>query len=81
MALSDERIEEICWTEVDQRLRSFARAIEAEVRKECEPLIRQMLEALELWTDGYDDGPYQYHDGEAVKAAIIAARAWLRDTP
>ena len=27
--LTDEQIEEICWTEVDQRLRSFARAIEA----------------------------------------------------
>ena len=27
--MTDEQIEEICWTEVDQRLRSFARAIEA----------------------------------------------------
>jgi len=27
--LTDEQIEDLCWTEVDQRLRSFARAIEA----------------------------------------------------
>ena len=30
--LTDEEIEDACWTEVDQRLRSFARAIEAALR-------------------------------------------------
>lgn len=31
--LTDEEIEDVCWTEVDQRLRSFARAIEAKLKQ------------------------------------------------
>lgn len=31
--LTDEEIEDVCWTEVDQRLRSFARAIEAKLKE------------------------------------------------
>jgi hypothetical protein len=31
--LTDEEIEDACWTEVDQRLRSFARVIEAKLRE------------------------------------------------
>ena len=31
--LTDEEIEDACWTEVDQRLRSFARAIEQALRE------------------------------------------------
>ena len=31
--LTDEEIEDACWTEVDQRLRSFARAIEAKLKE------------------------------------------------
>jgi hypothetical protein len=31
--LTDEEIEDACWTEVDQRLRSFSRAIEAKLRE------------------------------------------------
>lgn len=31
--LTDEDIEDACWTEVDQRLRSFARAIEAMLKE------------------------------------------------
>ena len=31
--LTDEGIEEICWTEVDQRLRSFARGSEAKLKE------------------------------------------------
>ena len=60
------------------RLHNFARAIEAEVRKQDTELIRQMLEALETCdsADGYN-GPYQFHDDKAVEAAITAARARL----
>ena len=60
------------------RLHNFARAIEAEVRKQDTELIRQMLEALETCdsADGYN-GPYQSHDDKAVEAAITAARARL----
>ena len=47
--------------------RGFARAIEAEVRKDDEALIRKMLEALE-------QADYNY---EGVTAAITAARARL----
>ena len=56
----------------------FARAIEAEVRKQAEALIRQMLEALETCdsADGYN-GPYQFHDDKAVESAITAALARL----
>jgi hypothetical protein len=31
--LTDEEIEDACWTEVDQRLRSFTRAIEAKLKE------------------------------------------------
>ena len=60
------------------RLHNFARAIEAEVRKQDTELIRQMLEALETCdsADGYN-GPYQFHDDKAVEAAITAGRARL----
>ena len=61
-----------------ERIFEFARAIEAEVRKQDEALIRQMLEALNTCdeSDGYN-GPYQFHDDKAVEAAITAARARL----
>ena len=57
------------------RLHNFARAIEAEVRKQDEALIRQMLEALEqsnatLWEE--DDDP-----SRPAHQAITAARARL----
>ena len=60
------------------RLHNFARAIEAEVRKQDDALIGQMLEALNTCdeSDGYN-GPYQFHDDKAVEAAITAARARL----
>ena len=56
----------------------FGRAIEAEVRKDDESLIRQMLEALEsshatLWEE--DDDP-----SRPAHAAIAAARARLIDS-
>ena len=61
-----------------ERIFEFARAIAAEVRKQDEALIRQMLEALNTCdeSDGYN-GPYQFHDDKAVEAAITAARARL----
>ena len=57
------------------RLHNFASAIEAEVRKQDEALIRQMLEALEqsnatLWEE--DDDP-----SRPAHQAITAARARL----
>ena len=61
------------------RLHNFARAIEAEVRKQDAALIRQLLEALETCNDsGYY--PYSY-DEELVEAAAAAARARLAPTP
>ena len=56
----------------------FARAIEAEMRKQDDALIQQMLDALETCdsADGYN-GPYQFHDDKAVEEAITAARARL----
>ena len=52
MALTPEQIDLAIQQHVDPvatygRLHNFARAIEAEVRKQDEALIRQMLEALE----------------------------------
>lgn len=69
MALSDERIDDLAqnygldWLDYEP----FARSIEAEVRKQDEALIRQMLDALE-------NGP-DYN--AAAWSAIQAARARL----
>ena len=62
-----------------ERIFEFARAIEAEVRKQDEALIRQMLEALEnsnatLWEE--DDDP-----SRPAHAAITAARTRLGEKP
>lgn len=60
----------------------FARAIEAEVRKDDESLIRQMLEALETCGDGDGyNGPYQYYETVPVEEAVAAARARLEKAP
>jgi len=58
--------------------RALVKLTEAEVRKQDDALIRQMLDALETCdsADGYN-GPYQFHDDKAVEAAITAARARL----
>ena len=52
----------------------FARAIEAEVRKDDEALIRQLVEALEN-----HQGNYKLTDAQCVpvNAAVTAARARL----
>lgn len=58
----------------------FAEAIEAEVRKEYEALIRQMLEALDVYQGFIDDAHIiegQWHWLDDAKPAITAARARL----
>lgn len=66
----------------------FARAIEAEVRKDYEALIQQLVEALEAGLEeviatgeceGVLFGPDQHVD-EKLQAAIAAARARLKET-
>ena len=78
--LSDEQIEKITGA---SRARAsmwlvasaIARAIEAEVRKDDESLIRQMLGALEFEAGNWKLVP------ELTQAAITAARARLEKAP
>ena len=78
MALTPEQILAIAGTPAaipGSYIYSVARAIEAEVRKDDDALIRQLVEALEnsnatLWEE--DDDP-----SCPAHAAITAARAWL----
>ena len=83
MALSDDRIFEIAEAygtlDSEYRRAEFARAIEAEVRKQDTALIRQLVEALEnshatLWEE--DDDP-----SRPAHAAIAAGRARLEGKP
>lgn len=83
MALSDDKLWDLWSAQGTDNMSKeeafvFACAIEAEVRKQDDALIRQMLDALETCdsADGYN-GPYQFHDDKAVEAAITAARARL----
>ena len=74
MALTPEQIDLAIQQHVDPvatygRLHNFARAIEAEVRKQDEALIRQMLEALEKVDQAM---PFP-----VARQAITAARARL----
>lgn len=82
MELSDEQIDgayRVVWTTVPhrERLSAFARAIEAEVRKDDEALIRQMLESMcwaaRVMTISEDEAPGYF-------AAIAAGRARLDAT-
>ena len=63
-----------------ERLFGFGYAVEAEVRKQDEALIRQMLEALNTCdeSDGYT-GLRQFFDEKAVESAITAAIARLSE--
>lgn len=85
MALSDDRIWKLAevHTKYDRNTHVvfFARAVEAEVRKQDDALIQQLVEALETCDegDGYN-GPYQYHSEIAVESAITAGRARLGGT-
>ena len=71
MALTPEQIDAINTRTLGHQ--HFARAIEAEVRKDDEALIRQMLEAL----DGVHAGEHQ----GGVDEAITAGRARLEGKP
>ena len=84
MALSDDRIAEMmrdtwgCASIAPRHAPEFARAIEAEVRKDDEALIRQMLESMcwaaRVMTISEDEAPGYF-------AAIAAARARLEEKP
>lgn len=79
MAISDMDIEELRIAACDSgplhfsAAMRFARAIEAEVRKDYDALIRQMLDALTAPVDG--DALHTLH-----MSAIAAARARLLDS-
>ena len=81
--LSDSKISDLYFEalgsqhlrEQDRRTVSrFALAVEAEVRKDYDALIRQMLEALEWEAGSWKTDP------ERTKSAITAARARLLDS-
>ena len=62
--------------------RALVKLTEAEVRKQDDALIRQMLEALETCNDGDGyNGPYQYYETVPVEEAVAAARARLEGKP
>ena len=80
MALKPEQIDSAyrkVWSTVPhaQRLSAFALEIEAEVRKQDDTLIRQLLEALE----GSISITMVAIDQR--NAALIAGRAWLEGKP
>lgn len=72
MALTPEKIDEIAGPADYFDRRVFARAIESEVRKRDEALIRQMLEALSMPCDRWNAT-----QSVIVRNAIDAANAWL----
>ena len=81
MALTTERIKELwdAYRAALPRYLGFAKAIEAEVRKQDDALIRQLVEALEnsnatLWEE--EDDPER-----PAHAAIAAGRARLEGKP
>ena len=95
MAISDMDIEELRIAACDSgplhfsAAMRFARAIEAEVRKDYDALIRKILEALEAGlkeviatgeSEGVLFGPDQHVDAK-LQAAIAAARAHLKKAP
>jgi hypothetical protein len=80
MALTPEQIDSAyrkVWSTVPhaQRLSAFALEIEAEVRKQDDALILQLVEALEVATTPLAK------DRQEVLAAITAARARLEGKP
>ncbi len=78
--LTDAQIAEMmrdtwgCASIAPRHAEAFARAVEAEVRKDYDALIRQMLEALEWEAGSWKTDP------ERTKSAIAAARARLLDS-
>ena len=91
MALSDKEISALYFEALgSQHLREqdrkmvtrFAHAVESEVRKQDDALIRQLVEALETCNDGDGyNGPYQYYETVPVEEAVAAARARLEGKP
>ncbi len=84
MALSDDRLDELSREMVKGRksVNWLAAMIEAEVRKDDEALIRQLVAALETCGDGDGyNGPYQYYETVPVEEAVAAARARLEKAP
>ena len=92
MALSDAEIKVLYADEtgfiLDESpaaLLDFARAIEAEVRKQDTELIQQLVEALDAthgwWGDGEWYGPKTPHWHELTSVARSSARAWLESKP
>jgi len=80
MALSNERISEIC-SDLEQRgdtMRQFARAIEADVRGQDEALIRQLVVALEAMRS---EAAARHCGLRICDEAITAARARLDGKP
>ena len=79
MALSDDRIAEMmrdtwgCASIAPRHAAAFARAIEAEVRKDDDALILQLVEALEGYRRNHNDT--QPCDAER------AGRVWLESKP
>lgn len=66
--LTDERIEELCWTELDRRLLSFARAIEAEVKN-------VMCDAIKAEDDHCADGDYMLDSDDCIS---VIRGEWIR---
>ncbi len=86
MALSDDRIFEIAeeygTLDSEHRRAEFARAIEAEVRKQDDALVMQMKEALALARRLVLVGGAATHDEiDAMFTAASEARARLEDKP
>lgn len=84
--LSDDRIFEIAEAygalDSEHRRAEFARAIEAEVRKQDDDLILQMLGALEEAIELLDVvSPFECDTTRKTRKAITAARKRLEGTP
>ena len=84
MALTPERIREL-WENYSptKGIESFARSVEAEVRKDDEALIRQLESALS-WSSPHADADHGWKSEDWARKrseAITAARARLGTNP
>ena len=85
MALSDVEVEAIHFKEfgyVATGLGQFARAVEAEVRKQDDALIRQLVEALDDLAGAGEDAWGEERPCVRIgKEAVTAGCAWLESKP
>ena len=87
MALTPEQIDLAIQQHVDPvatygRLHNFARAVEAEVHKQDDALILQLVEALEDLTEAGEDAWSEERPCVRIgKKVITAGRARLENTP